>query len=57
MLRSVPIGSLRSRFMALQEHPDHARANSDGVFVWLIVIALTLAVLLIAGRYGSFVPT
>jgi hypothetical protein len=38
--------------MALQEHPDQARADADGIFVWLIVIAVALALLVIAGRYG-----
>jgi hypothetical protein len=42
--------------MPIQEHPDQAREEADGVFVWLIVISLALAILVIAGRYGAFVP-
>jgi hypothetical protein len=38
------------------QNPDQARADADGVFVWLIVIGLALAVLVIAGRYSAFVP-
>jgi hypothetical protein len=38
--------------MPIQERPDQARADADGVFVWLIIIGLALAVLVIAGRYG-----
>jgi hypothetical protein len=34
-----------------------ARADADGVFVWLIVIALALAALIVAQRYGVFGPT
>jgi hypothetical protein len=42
--------------MSIQPNPDRARADVDGLFVWLIVIGLALAVLVIAGRYSAFIP-
>jgi hypothetical protein len=42
----------RSRSMPVQEHPDQARANAEGLCVWLIIIGLVFALLVIAGRYG-----
>jgi len=44
-----------SLFMALLEHPNQAHDDDDGVFVWLIVIALALAVLVIADRHGALI--
>jgi hypothetical protein len=45
--------TLWSQSMPLQEQPNQARADDD-VFVWLIVVALALAVLVIADRDGAF---
>jgi hypothetical protein len=46
--------------MSIQEHPDQAREEADGVFPWLVVIAMALAVLValeFSDHYGAFFPT
>jgi hypothetical protein len=46
--------------MPIHQPPNQAREDSDGVFPWLVVIALALAVLValeFTGHYGSFFPT
>jgi hypothetical protein len=46
--------------MSIQEHPDQAREEADGVFPWLVVLAMALAALValeFMGHDGAFFPT